>query len=262
MKNTLRLYTTLLLALASTYVWPQTQRLAGRGSQVGNITSGNLYVVAGYSQTGATNNFLYDNGTKVQAKPLTTGNAESNLFVWRLTGSDSDGYIMQNLGSGNYVSLGASNGSNISTGSTSQSLTVTFDANRYAQISNTALGQAIDVGWAGTSPTTWAAGSTPAGSRRLFIYEADMEVFVEKRLSVGTAASAMTPASSTSDDSHWYLVTQVRGGESVMYDAGADATLRRGLTDATAASFDGKRQSEAQDFLVRFLPTGNTGVYT
>lgn len=261
MRTRLRFLSMLLLAGMSVCAWSQTQYLSARGSQVGSITSGNLYVIAGYSQTNVTTNFLYDNGGGVSAKALTTGNIDSNTFVWQLTGNASDGYVITNYGTGNKMSLGSSNGSAITMGATSQNLSVIFDSNNYAQIYNTTSNQAIDVGWAGTAPTTWAAGSTPAGSRRLFIYEADMEVYAEKYLSVGSAAATMTPATSTSDDSHWYLVTQTRGGESVMYDAGAGARLKRASTDLTAAYFDGKRLSEAENYLMRFLETGTTGVY-
>ena len=270
MKNTLRLFTTLLLVFVSISAWSQTQYLSARGNQVGSITSGGLYVVAGYAQTGTTTNFLYDNGERVQAMSLTTGSTASNLFVWQLTGNATDGYVMQNLGTGNYVSLGASNGSAISMGSSSQNLSIVFDSDNYAQISNPSLGQAIDVGWAGTSPTTWAAGSTPAGSRRLFIYEADMtygEVvdwsvsLPSGYISVGSQAATMTPATAGTDNSHWYIVTQARGGESAMYDVGAGQQLKRGDTSQTAASFSGSVGSLAKDFLVRFIPTETTGVY-
>lgn len=270
MKNTLRLFTTLLLVFVSMSASSQTQYLSARGNQVGSITSGGLYVVAGYAQTGTTTNFLYDNGERVQAMALTTGSTASNLFVWQLTGNATDGYVMQNLGTGNYVSLGASNGSAISMGSSSQNLSIVFDSDNYAQISNPSLGQAIDVGWAGTSPTTWAAGSTPAGSRRLFIYEADMtygEVadwsvsLPSGYISVGSQAATMTPATAGTDNSHWYIVTQARGGESAMYDVGAGQQLKRGDTSQTAASFSGSVGSLAKDFLVRFIPTETTGVY-
>ena len=96
----------------------------------------------------------------------------------------------------------------------------------------------------------------------VYIYNSgDEEAQVEKVLSVGEKANTMTPATSTSDDDHWYLVTQVRRGESVMYDAGAGERLMRASTDKTAASFNGKHMSEAENYLVRFLETGTAGVY-
>ena len=262
MKKWHLLLSTLYLVIFSLPAKADQLVLSARGSQVNSITSGSYYVIAGYAQNGTTTNFLYDNGTQVKAKALTTGNAESNQFVWQLTGNASDGYVMTNYGTGNKVSLGTANGSAISTGATAQNLAIVFDSDSYAMIYNTTSGQGIDVSWYGTEPTTWATGgSTPAGSRRLFIYEADMETYADSYLSVGSAAATMTAATSTSDDSHWYLVTQIRNGESVMYDAGSGTTLKRGSTAQTAASFDGTLRSAAENYLVRFLSTGTTGVY-
>ncbi len=233
--------------------------LSAKGSQVNSITNGNFYVIAGMAQAGGTY-YLYDNGGSMKGTTaLVTGNAEANKFVWRLTGNSTDGYVMTNYGTGNTVSLGTSNNSKISLGSTSQNLAVVFDSNKYAMIYNTSSNQAIDVGAGGTSPITWTASEGLNGSRRLLIYKAEMKYV--KFLSVGEKAGTMTPATSTSDDEHWYLVTQVRGGESVMYDAGAGTTMKRGTTTATAASFDGKYQPDAANYLVRFLETETSGVY-
>ena len=266
---------TFLLSLACvlsvTSLWAETLVLSQRGQRVSSLTSGGYYVIAGYAQTGTTTNFLYDNGTRVQAMELTTGTTASNVFVWRLTGTAANGYVMQNLGTGNYVSLGTSNGSAVSMGATSQTLSVVFGSDNYAMIYNTTSGQAIDVGWAGTSPTTWASGgTTPTGSRRLFIYEADME-YVDVAdwsvdlpsgyLSVGSQAATVSPATAGSDNDHWYLLTQVRGGESVMYDAGSGQKLKRADTSKTAASLSGSVGRLAEDYLVRFVPTSVAGVY-
>ena len=248
------------MLLVCTTTWSADKYLAALGSQVSSITSGNYYVITGQAQNGGTY-YLYDNGGSMKGTTaLETGSDDANKFVWRLVGNSTDGYVITNYGTGNTVSLGTSNGSKISLGSTSQNLAVAFYSNNYVQIYNTSSNQAIDVGYGGTGPTTWAAdGTTVSGSRRLQIFEANMEY--AKFLSVSEKGSTMTPATSTSDDDHWYLVTQKRGGESVMYDAGSGTTMKRGSTDQTAASFNGKRQSEAGNFLVRFLETANSGVY-
>ena len=260
--------------LVSVCAWSEVQYLSSRGEQVNSITSGNYYVIAGYAQNdksaNQTTNFLYDNGGGMSATPLITGSSTSNLFVWILTGNASDGYVMQNLGTGNYVSLGSSNSSAISMGTTSQNLAIMFDANKYAMIYDPSSNQAIDVGYEGTSPTTWAAGSEPEGSRRLFIYEAEMAYgdvadwsvsLPLGYISVGSQAATMTPATNGTDNDHWYIVTQVRLGESAMYDVGAGQTLKRDDTSKTAASFSGTVGSMAKDYLVRFIPTGSNGVY-
>ena len=250
-----------MLMFVSMGTWAQTQYLSARGNQVGSITSGNYYVIGGLAQNGGTY-YIYDNGSGVTGTTaLETGSIDANKFVWQLTGNTSDGYVITNYGTGNKMSLGSSNGSAITMGSTAQNLAIMFGSNNYAMIYNTSSNQAIDVGWAGTSPTTWSSSEGLTGSRRLIIYEADMEAYAETFLSVGAQGSTMTPATSTSDDSHWYLVTQIRGGESVMYDAGSGERLMRGSTALTAPSFDGMRRSEAENYLVRFLETGTTGVY-
>ena len=247
------------LLLACTTAWPADRYLSAIGNQVSSITSGNYYVIAGMAQNGGTY-YIYDNGGSMKGTTtLETGTGDANKFVWQFTGNSTDGYVITNYGTGNTVSLGTSNGSAISLGSASQNLAVIFDSDNYAMIYNTTSNQAIDVGYGGTGPTTWTTAEGFEGSRRLKIYEADMEY--AKFLSVGDKASTMIPATSTTDDDHWYLVTQIRGGESVMYDAGAGTTMKRGSTNQTAASFNGKRQSEAANYLVRFLGTETEGVY-
>ncbi len=259
MRNPTRILTTLCLLVVCTTAWSANKYLSAKGSQVGSITSGNYYVIAGLAQNGGTY-YLYDNGGSMKGvTTLETGSANANKFVWQLTGNGTDGYVITNYGTGNKVSLGTSNGSAITLSGTAQNLAVTFDGD-YTMIYNTTSNQAIDVGYGGTSPTTWSAGgTTPTGSRRLQIYEADMEF--EKFLSVGEMGSTMTPATSTTDNDRWYLVTQIRNGESVMYDAGAGTTLKRGSTAQTAASFNGMNKSDADNYLVRFLSTGTSGVY-
>ena len=71
------------------------------------------------------------------------------------------------------MSLGSSNGSNISTSGTSQTNGIYFGDGNYATILNS-NGQAIDVASQGSAPTTWSGTSTPGGSRRLVIYEVEV----------------------------------------------------------------------------------------
>ena len=262
----LSLLFTLFVASANANVLVLNQR----GNQVNSISNDKYYVIAGYAQNGSTNNFLYDTGAGVKAMSLTTGTTTSNLFVWQLKGNATDGYVIQNLSTGNYMSLGSSDGSAITMGAVSQNLSVVFDANNYAMIYNVSSNQAIDVSWDGLSPLTWTADNTPTGSRRLFIYEAEMVYrdlpdwsvnLPTGYISVGSQATTMIPATSGSDNDHWYIITQIRGGESAMYDVGAGQTLKRGDTSMTAASFSGTTGRVAADYLVRFIPTESNGVY-
>ncbi|MBQ1588041.1 MAG: hypothetical protein II081_03205, partial [Prevotella sp.] len=95
-----------------------------RGEQVNSVTNDKYYVIAGYAQNGSTTNFLYDTGAGVKATSLTTGSTSSNLFVWRLMGNTTDGFVVQNMSTGNYMSLGSYDGSPISMGATSQNLSI------------------------------------------------------------------------------------------------------------------------------------------
>ncbi|MBO4316533.1 MAG: glycoside hydrolase family 95 protein, partial [Prevotella sp.] len=260
----------LLFTLFVTSVNANVLVLNQRGNQVNSITNNKYYVIAGYAQDGSTTNFLYDTGAGIKATSLTTGTITSNLFVWRLKGNANDGYIIQNMSTGNYMNLGSSDGSAITMGAVSQNLSIVFDANNYAMIYNTSTNQAIDVGWNGTSPITWTADNTPTGSRRLFIYEAEMAYrdlpdwsvnLPTGYMSVGCQATTMVPAAAGTDNDHWYIITQVRGGESAMYDVGAGQTLKRGDTSMTSASLNGTTGNYAADYLVRFVPTETNGVY-
>ncbi len=152
--------------MAENYIVPSA-------SKVSSIVSGGYYVITGMAQDGTSNKYLYDNGTKVVGAVLPT-DATVEKFIWRIVGNTSDGYTLQNKATGNYMSLGASNGSAISTGNTPQSNVIYYDGS-YSTICNATTSQAIDVASNGTSPTTWAGSTTSvAGSRRLLIYEASI----------------------------------------------------------------------------------------
>lgn len=86
------------------------------------------------------------------------------------------------------------------------------------------------------------------------------EIPEDKLLSIGEKANTVTPATSNSDNDHWYLMSQVRGGESPMYDNGVGNTLKRAAATVTPASLDGAVVAENTQYLVRFFET-STGVY-
>lgn len=161
--------------------WAQSY-FATAPTQVTSITSGNYYVIDGLNQAngGTAGHFLFDNGTKVtsnnpQALPT---DWTAGKFIWKIVGNSTDGYTLQNLQTGKYMSLGSSNGSAISTSSTPQTNGIHFGANNYATIRNS-NGQAIDIGANGNNPTTWSGTTTPDGSRRLVIYEVDVVEIAE-----------------------------------------------------------------------------------
>ena len=75
----------------------------------------------------------------------------------------------------------------------------------------------------------------------------------------GDKAESVTAATNGEDNDHWYLVTQVRNGESALYDNGTQ--LMRGTTDKTAASFDGATVESSSAYLVRFISAGSEDLY-
>ncbi len=79
-------------------------------------------------------------------------------------------------------------------------------------------------------------------------------------VSVGSKATAVT--ASTDASTQWYIITQTRNGESAIYDNGTGNTIKRASTTYTADYFNGRALSECVDYLVRFISTGTTNVYT
>ena len=175
----------LLLIVASltsiSGAWAESFCFLTTQTQVTSITSGKYYVIDGRDQVGSTAHFLFDNGTKVTSnnpQALPTDPAEAGKFVWKIVGNSTDGWTLQNLATGKYMSLGGSNGSQISSSDTPQTNGIYFGDGDYATILNS-NGQAIDIGGYGDNPTTWSGTTTPSGSRRLVIYEVDPVVITD-----------------------------------------------------------------------------------
>ncbi|MGM9688382.1 MAG: hypothetical protein ACI3YD_04965, partial [Alloprevotella sp.] len=71
-----------------------------------------------------------------------------------------------------------------------------------------------------------------------------------------TKANFFTPATAADDNEHWYVMTQTRGGETPMYDNGANQIQRA----AVGTSANGQTIAGNEKYLVRFFET-STGVY-
>ena len=71
---------------------------------------------------------------------------------------------------------------------------------------------------------------------------------------------SLATATEAADNSHWYIMTQVRNGESAMYDSGTTPVKRAGTT-YTADYFVGKKAAENAAYLVRFIATETDGIY-
>lgn len=81
------------------------------------------------------------------------------------------------------------------------------------------------------------------------------------KLSIASATNTMTPATSADDNDHWYIITQVRGGETPMYDAGLGIKLMRAATSVTTATLNGTDPTADTQYLVRFFSTATEGLY-
>ena len=81
------------------------------------------------------------------------------------------------------------------------------------------------------------------------------------KIIVGEKVSSVTAATAGSDNDHWYIVTQVRGGESVLFARGNNEKLRRGTAEQTAASFNSTDAIANGANLVRFISAGEDGLY-
>ena len=72
-----------------------------------------------------------------------------------------------------------------------------------------------------------------------------------------TKANFLETATSAFDNTHWYIMTQTRGGETPMYDNNAETLKRASTTDR----YNGRHTDVAKKYLVRFFPAGTEGQY-
>ena len=79
-----------------------------------------------------------------------------------------------------------------------------------------------------------------------------------KYVSVSTTkANFLVAAESAADNTHWYILTQTRGGESPVYDNGANTLMRA----STTTNINGLTPEDSKQYLVRFFATDTEGVY-
>ena len=79
-------------------------------------------------------------------------------------------------------------------------------------------------------------------------------------LTVGEKVSSISAVTDVADNTKWYIVTQVRNGESPMYDAGAGNTVMRAAATVTPASLNETNAKNNAAYLVRFFSAGE-GLY-
>lgn len=80
-------------------------------------------------------------------------------------------------------------------------------------------------------------------------------------LTVGDKVSSFTAATAADDNDHWYVLTQVRGGETPMYNTSAAASnIMRAGGPFTLSSLNGELTSTNSAYLIRFKSVGE-GTY-
>ena len=79
-------------------------------------------------------------------------------------------------------------------------------------------------------------------------------------LTVGEKVSSIETVTDVADNTKWYIVTQVRNGESPMYDAGVGTTLKRAAASVTPATLSETYAKNNITYLVRFFSAGD-GLY-
>lgn len=72
-----------------------------------------------------------------------------------------------------------------------------------------------------------------------------------------TKADFLETATSADDNTHWYIMTQTRGGETPMYDNYTETLKRASTTDR----YNGRHADAVKRYLVRFFSTNTNGQY-
>ncbi len=204
-----------------------------KGNQVNSsVKADTYYIISGIDQS-SREFFLHDNGRQVKGSAsLPLSNESTGSHIWTLKASGNK-WVIINVGTGNKMNLGGSNGSAVTTSGTEQENAIHFDSSGYLTILNS-NGQAIDMTANGANPTTWTGTTTPTGSRRLKMYEvASISTLQKKSLSLVPAPK------------------QVVLGE-------GEFVLNNGLTIAVTPFSDTEAQNSVLADVARFITTLNS----
>lgn len=79
-------------------------------------------------------------------------------------------------------------------------------------------------------------------------------------LAVGDKVESFTAATDADDNDHWYILTQVRGGETPVYNVGTGSQLKRTGTSITTTTLEGASVELSTQYLIRFISAGE-GLY-
>lgn len=81
-------------------------------------------------------------------------------------------------------------------------------------------------------------------------------------VTVGEKVSSISPVTDAADNTKWYVITQIRGGETPMYNVGIGSQMKRTSTGFTVENINNQLVADRMQYLVRFIETGdNTGLY-
>lgn len=112
-------------------------------------------------------------------------------------------------------------------------------------------------------PSTSFTQSTPNNGIAILSFTIDLDVdpeFVfwtpslgDKYISVGEKVASFSTVTEGSDNSKWYILTQDRGGETPMYNAGTGNQLMRAAAGVTTGSINGQKAADYASHLIRFV---------
>ena len=205
--------------------------------------------------------YLGDDGTTLQGR-----HATGTVFILEATAVDGQ-YYLKSLETGKYVNAaGVTSGSAITFDMTPTTYWTLDQTNANVSKNSWAI---RPNGTAGVSLNNNGSGTAACPYMKVNVHNSntqgcDLWTFDEYTLPLGkhiqissTKADFLTVATGLSDNDHWYVMTQTRGGETPMYDNGTSRMARA----ATSVQVNGQPVTGYEKYLVRFLSTDTDGQY-
>ena len=206
--------------------------------------------------------YLGDDGSTLQGR-----HATGTVFILEATAVDGQ-YYLKSLETGKYVNAaGVTSGSAITFDMTPTTYWTLDQTNANVSKNSWAI---RPNGTAGVSLNNNGSGTAACPYMKVNVHNSntqgcDLWTFDEyphlpwgKHIQISrTKADFLTVATGLSDNDHWYVMTQTRGGETPMYDNGTSTMARA----ATSVQVNGQPVTGYEKYLVRFLSTGTDGQY-
>lgn len=282
----------LLLVLCSLLIgagaWAETITTYSVDGRASSLETGKKYMI----YNSARRWFLGANGAgsgyvKTDNTVPLTFSTSSDSYIWEVeAGSEAGTWKIKNVGSGTYsaglATLGdtpvdytieefstcpASDKGGMASynddGTQTPSASITADDKTFYIKENTGVTNPYWNGSADAFSTTAKAHVYVIYTVKESTYEVDNKtpsIAKDAYLTVGEKVESFSPVTDASDNSKWYILTQVRGGETPMYDAGLGSTLRRAAANVTVETLNNTLASEKAAYLIRFFAVGE-GTY-